>query len=245
MNHYTITAPDGSCINTKDFVKDLGITLSRDGTFGIHINNVGHRAQNQAGWIMQTFRSREKVSMLTLYKSLVRPLLEYCCQLWCPWKVGERQTLEVVQRLFTNKIIAVTCLDYWERLKILKLFSLERRRERYAILYIYKILMGQTVNNLNIRSQNHQRLGRVHRRAATRVKTLEENAFVIRGPLLFNSLPRYLRDSTDLSLEKFKNELDRFLWTLPDQPKLPLYYLRAASNSTIDQLAQKWADEKY
>lgn len=81
MDHYTYTAPDGSCIDTKDYVKDLGVTLSRDGTFGIHINNVAKRARNQAGWILRTFRTRDTVPMLSLYKSLVIPLLEYCCQL--------------------------------------------------------------------------------------------------------------------------------------------------------------------
>ncbi|KAG0697989.1 hypothetical protein GWK47_026160 [Chionoecetes opilio] len=69
--------------------------------------------------------------MLTLYKSLVVPLLEYCCQLWSPWKVGEKQSLEAVQRSFTSKISAVRDLDYWDRLEKLNLFSLERRRERF------------------------------------------------------------------------------------------------------------------
>ena len=241
-------AHDGSYIVTKEHVKDLGILLSSDCTFKRHITNIAKKARSQAGWILRTFRTRDTFSMLTLYKSLVVPLLEYCCQLWSPWKGGEKQILEAVQRSFTNKISAVKHLDYWERLKTLKLFSLERRRERYAILYIYKILIGTATNNMNIRFHENKRLGRlchiqqVHPRAATRVKTLKENAFATRGPLLFNALPRYLRDSTELGLEKFKNQLDKFLWTIPDQPKLPHYHLRAASNSIRDQLAQRRAD---
>lgn len=167
--------------------------------------------------ILRTFRTRDIVPILTLYKSLVVPLLEYCCQLSSPWKSGEKQLLESVQRSFTNKISEVKHLDYWGRLKPLKLFSLERRRDRYAILYIYKILHGMTTNNINIRFYTNKRQGRlchiqrVNLRATTRVKTLKENAFATRGPLLFNCLPRHLRNSEEHNLEKFKNQLDQFL----------------------------------
>lgn len=133
--------------------------------------------------------------MLTLFKSLVLPQLEYCCQLWSPRKVGDIQFLEAVQRSFTNNITQVKHLDYWERLQKLELFSLERRRERYAIIYTYKIITGHITNNINIRTTTSQRLGRFclverpHSRAATRITTLKNNAFASRGPMLFNSLP--------------------------------------------------------
>lgn len=165
--------------------------------------------------------------MLTLFKALVIPLLEYCCQLWSPWKDGEKQSIEEVQRSFTSKIMEVRHLNYWERLKSLKLYSLERRRERYAILYIYKILIGGTINNLGISFYSHQRHGqlcsidRVHTRVRTKIKILKENAFIVRGPRLFNALPKSMRELTDTNLEKFKLELDKFLQTIPDQPKLP------------------------
>ena len=209
------------------------------------------KARSQVGWILRTFRTRKRSPMLTLYKSLVLPLVEYCCQLWSPWRVGEKQSLEAIQRSFTSKISDTQHLDYWGRLQELDLYSLERRRERYAILYIYKILTGKCINNLNIQFRIHQRRGRlchierIRGTASTRVKTLKENAFANRGPQLFNALPRHLRDSTEQSLENFKNRLDKFLRTIPDQPKLPHYHLRAVSNSIIDQLAQRRADGLY
>ena len=86
--------------------------------------------------------------MLTLLKSLVIPLLEYCCQLWNPWKPKDIQAIEAIQRTFTYKITEVQHLKYWERLHELKLYSLLRRRERYIIIYIWssiwcQILMAQ------------------------------------------------------------------------------------------------------
>ena len=250
VTEYRYLAPDRSHIETKQTVKDLGIAQSSDGNFTQHIHEVVKKARSQAGWILRTFRTREIRPMLTLYKSLVIPLLEYCCQLWSPWRAGEKQSLEAIQRSFTNRISAIKHLDYWERLRELDMYSLERRRERYAILYIYKILSGKAVNNINIQFRIHQRRGRlchidgIHSRATTRIKTLKENAFKIRGPLLFNVLPRYLRDSVD-EIETFKNKLDKFLHTIPDQPKLPHYHLSAASNSIVDQLAQRRAEGLY
>ena len=83
--------------------------------------------------------------MLTLLKSLI-PQLEYCCQLWNPWKVKDIQAIEAIQRTFTYKITEVHHLNYWERLHELKLYSLQRRRERYTIIYIWKITQHMVPN---------------------------------------------------------------------------------------------------
>ena len=40
-------------------------------------------------------------------KSLVIPLLEYCCQLWNPWKAEDIQAIEAIQQTFAYKITAV------------------------------------------------------------------------------------------------------------------------------------------
>ena len=87
-------------------------------------------------WVLRVFQSRERSLMLTLLKALVIPLLECCCQLWNPWKAKDIQAIEAIQRTFTYKITEVQHLNYWERLHEFKLCSLQRRRERYIIIYI-------------------------------------------------------------------------------------------------------------
>ena len=88
------------------------------------------------GWVLRVFQSRQRSLMLRLLKSLVIPLLEYCCQLCNPWKAKDIQAIEAIQRTFTYKITEVQHLNYWERLHELKLYYLQRRRERYIIIYI-------------------------------------------------------------------------------------------------------------
>ena len=55
--------------------------------------------------------SRSEIIMLTLFKSIVRNLLEYCCPLWNPVKIMDIQELESVQKVFTTKISGMKDLD--------------------------------------------------------------------------------------------------------------------------------------
>ena len=64
---------------------------------------------------------------------------QYSCQLWNPWKAKDIEAIEAIQRTFAYKITEVQHLNYWERLHELKLYSLQRRRERYVIIYSWKI----------------------------------------------------------------------------------------------------------
>jgi hypothetical protein len=56
--------------------------------------------------------------------------------------------LEAVQRTFSSRISGMRELDlnYWERLKPLGLYSLERRRKRYIIVYTWKMITGLARN---------------------------------------------------------------------------------------------------
>ena len=139
-------SPDGSVIPEKAHVKDLGVIMSSSGTFSDHINTVCQKARDMCSWILRTFKSRSPAVMMTLWKSLVIPIMDYCSQLWCPTQAGQIHQLEEIQQQFTRKIRLVECTDYWERLTNLKMYSLQRRRERYRIIYVWKILELQVPN---------------------------------------------------------------------------------------------------
>ena len=74
--------------------------------------------------------------MMTLFKSLVLPRLDYGSQLWSPHLVKHIDKLEKNRRSFTKHITGMQCLEYSERLVSLMLCSLQRRRERYCIIYV-------------------------------------------------------------------------------------------------------------
>ena len=196
------TSSEGSIISDKDHVKDLGITMSSDCTFREHINKMCQTARNMCSWILRTFKSRSPILMLILWKSMVMPILDYCSQLWCPMLKGEIQQIEEIQKSFTRKIKMVDRGDYWNRLSSLRLYSLERRRERYRIIYVWKILEG-LVPNLNknsIRCTTSLRHGRMCaipttlNNVPTRLQSLLEGTLSYHGARLFNVLPIQLRN---------------------------------------------------
>ena len=96
--------------------------MSNTATFTLHIRNIVKKARDKIGWVLRVFQSRERSLMLTLLKSLVIPLLEYC---WNSWKAKDIQAIEAIQQTFTYKITEVQHLNYWERLHELKLYSLK------------------------------------------------------------------------------------------------------------------------
>ena len=51
------------------------------------------------------------------------------------------------------------------------------------------------------------------------IQTLREYSFQVDGPRLFNSLPKKIRD-IKTSQDDFKESLDMFLMTVPDQPRM-------------------------
>ena len=200
------------------------------------------------GWILHTFITRNPEDLLPLWKSLVVSTMEYSCQLWCPHKVRDIEELEQVQRIFTRKLINKPEVKYWERLKELGLYSLQRRRERYCIIYTWKILENMVPCPSSkglpaVETHLNPRLGRLcTRRAITatshRLKTLEAESFINFGPKLFNCLRRHVRDIAKCNTDAFKRQLDNFLKELPDEPSVPHspQTRSAVSNSIIDQL---------
>ena len=158
----TYTTPKGLPIETKTVVKDLGVVISDENKFNEQIDHVITKAKNMASWILRTFRTRARVPMLTLYKSLVLPILEYCLVLWCPLSVGNKQKIEAVKWSLIRKIAGIRNMNYWQTLHELKIYSLERRPERYRIIYMWKILEGlvPNINKKGVQSFENHRQGR-------------------------------------------------------------------------------------
>ena len=71
--------------------------------------------------IKHNFVDRYKEITISLYKSLVRPNLEYCCQIWSPYYKKDIKLIEGVQRQATKLVTGMKELNYNDRLKQLGL----------------------------------------------------------------------------------------------------------------------------
>ena len=58
--------------------------MSNDGSFKEQIRKIAIKTREMSGWVLRTFKSREKGILLALWKSLVIPHFDYCSQLWSP-----------------------------------------------------------------------------------------------------------------------------------------------------------------
>ena len=124
------------------------------------------------------------------------------------------------------------------------MYSLERRRERYLILYVYKIILGVTPNfegerfkiktSFNVRRGLSCVIPSIKTQAAGRVKSNVERSFAVRAPLLFNSIPKDLRIN-NLNYLSFKKRLDDVLSRVEDTPSFPGLRPRAISNTLLNQ----------
>ena len=153
--------PNSEKLFSSDSVTDLGVLVSNNFLFESHINQIAQKANLKCSWILSVFHCREETMLLTLFKSLVLGILEYSSPLWSPNRVQDIAKLESVQRRFTSKILSIQHLSYGERLQHLKLMSLQRRRERYQIIYLWKVMNEKVPNDINFSWRENARRGKV------------------------------------------------------------------------------------
>ena len=153
--------------------------------------------------------------MLTILKSLI---LDYCSQLWSPADQTSINKLEAVQRHMVNRIkdSKLVNLNYWEKLQQLRLYSQERRRERYMLIFLWNISQGM-VFGFTLEFSSDGRRGRtivpktVVKSAPAAVRRAREMTLGVRGAQLFNLLPANIRNMNTDHVDTFKNHLDVFL----------------------------------
>ena len=169
----------------------------------------------------------KKFPMLTIFNSIIRSKLEYCCQVWNPHQIQDINKIEQIQRAFTFKISGMQNYNYWERLKCLGIMSLQRRREKLIIIHIWKIFNNLLPNSTNMEFKMRARYSSNKAKVKPlpklrgRILTLYDESFTIKAARLWNILPPELTNIT--SLITFKTSLDKFLQKIPDNPPISGY----------------------
>ena len=209
-------------IERKESLRDLGVQLTDDGTFGEQIERVCKKARQKSGWLFRTFYSRNTQFLKQVFKSLVQPHIDYCSQLWTPLEGVNLEKVEKVLRDFSRRIPELKGMNYWERLERLAMNSEQRRLERYQIIYVWKVIHG-LVPNCGIKwTECEERRGRLCEirpiRGKSFVQNLRRQSFQVAGPKLWNCLPKNVRNFRGTQID-FKETLDRFLSKVPDEPK--------------------------
>lgn len=122
--------------------RDLGVIVQNDLKISAQCSKAVKTANRVLGMISRSFVSRSKEILIPLYKTLVRPHLEYCIQAWRPHLQKDIIQLEKVQRRVTKMVEGMKFLSYENRLSCLNLTTLETRRLRGDLIEVLKILKG-------------------------------------------------------------------------------------------------------
>ena len=99
---YSLTT--GQIIEPAETVRDLGVILSNDCSWTPHIQKMIQSASTMSSWVLSVFKDRSPFLMLTLFKTMVRSKLEYCCPVWNPAKTMDIEAIENVQRQYTRRM---------------------------------------------------------------------------------------------------------------------------------------------
>ena len=241
---FDYVGPNGEAIEVKSDLKDLGVNLSSDLSFKLHIEKVVSSASKMAGWGLRTFKRRGIATMRTIWNSLVQPQLDYCSQFWSPSDQESINRIEAVQKHFLSRVhgMEVSSLSYWDKLKALRFYSQERRRERYMAIFLWKVSQGM------VRGYDMEFTGVAGRRgrsalprqiiasSSNLVKKARESSIGVKGVKIFNLLPAEVRNIDSDNVDLFKSELDSFLHSIPDQPTIAGCGRAAESNSLFYQI---------
>ena len=204
---------NGRTLGSVDEQRDLGVYVHRSLKVGTQVDKVVKKAYGVLAFIGRGIEFRSRDIMLQLYKTLVRPHLEYCVQFWSPHYKKDVEALERVQRRFTRMLPGMVGRSYEERLRDLRLFSLERRRLRGDLIETYKMIRG--LDRVDSESL-FPRMG---------MSTTRGHSFKLRGDIyrtdvrgrfftqrvvkVWNALPATVVDSP--TLRAFKWSLDRHM----------------------------------
>ena len=143
----------GITLESVDSFNDLGVTFCSDLSFNKHIDNIVIKATRMLGFIRRvSYNICDTKAIKSLYNSLVRSILEYNSIIWSPGYNCHILKLESVQNKFTKFLLyklrfPYKNLSYTTRIQLAGIDSLEKRRHKAMVFFLYKLINGQICCN--------------------------------------------------------------------------------------------------
>ena len=202
--------------------KDLGVYVENNLKFTEHIRQQVKKARCMAGVIHRNIINKTPSIMVPLFKSMIRPIIEYGNPVWSPYLKQDINAIENIQKNFTKSIHGMKKKSYHERLMLLRLPSLEFRRLRGDMIEVYKIVHEIydpiTTNKLFTRIPEHSNTRKANTLNLLKKRTNNtpfQKFFTNRIINTWNALPNDVVNA--INVNSFKNKIDahfkRFLYS--------------------------------
>ena len=209
---------NGSKLVAEDKETDVGVQICSNLKPSAHCLKAAQTANQVLGQVTRAFHFRDKVTFVKVYKTYVRPHVEFATPVWSPWLEGDIAVLENVQKRFVRMISGLKGSSYTEKLKELGMLTLKSRRLYFDLIETYKYIHGYSKvdytkwfelvrdsDRRNTRGMSSP-LNIVPRRARL---DMRQNFFSNRVVPHWNELPNDLREMA--GLDAFKRNLKLLL----------------------------------
>jgi len=211
---------NGIPLQTTESARDLGILIRNDCDTSQHVHSIAKKAHGLLSQLKRAFSYRDSEVLPRIYKTYVRPTLEYAVQVWNPMKIGDIQALEKVQRRALSLVTDQGYMPYENKLQALGIPTLEARRQRGDMIEVFRILNGfsflksddfftHVQDRHEVETRSHTENHLVMEKCSLNVR---KNFFSCRIVKDWNSLPPVVRES--MTINEFKNNYDEHLQAL-------------------------------
>ena len=217
---------NGAKLESAEEEKDLGVWIGTNLKPTKQCATAAKSANFAMGQLLRSFHYRKKANLIPLYKTFVRPRLEFAAAAWNPWNEGDIKILEKVQERFVRQISDVRGRTYEERLQSAGLTTLRERRKRGEAIETFKTLNGfnnvdkhawfqiadettrATRNTTSVSDQGEvERKTDILKTESARLET-RKNFYTVRVVKEWNGLPEMVRRQK--SVNSFKNTYDEW-----------------------------------
>jgi Reverse transcriptase (RNA-dependent DNA polymerase)/Endonuclease-reverse transcriptase len=203
---------ESNSLKSVNCQKDLGVYITADLKWETHIATIVKRANKCLFLVQKTFANHSTKMILKIYKSHIRPIIEYAHCVWNPYFVKDIELLERFQRKVTRIPPELKDFTYERRLQILQLTTHRVRRLRGDLIEIYKIVNSHYTAKINLLVPRSTNQLRGHSKKLEKEKCSK----LARRNFLFNRVVYQwngLREETVAArtIDAFKNLLDQDL----------------------------------
>ena len=215
----------GTKIKDDDEEKDLGVWVDATMKPTKQCAKAAKSANFALGQMQRAFHYRTKKNLVPIYKTFIRPKLEFSVAAWSPWMEMDKNVLEKVQERMIRLLSDAKGKSYEEKLRDVGLTTLTQRRERGDAIEAFKTLNGfnhvdkhqwfeiedeeqrPTRRNTVIDADGEKRRKNVLRVEAARLE-IRKNFYNVRAAKTWNQIPDEVREKK--TVNGFKNAYDKW-----------------------------------
>ena len=189
-----------------DHIRDLGLIVTPNLKWITHIKIKSKLAYYKWYSLFKVFKSSNHKLLVKLYKTYVRPILDFASIVYNSDFKRDSDTLELVQKRITRQIVFrcfKSYLPYHTRLALLDIVSLKDRRRHLDLSFFHKIMLNLVKicdKNLPIRTNNPTTRGHKTRLLfpCSRLN-IRRHSFFVRVTKIYARLPNHIVETDSSS----------------------------------------------